>query len=69
MLDIALSVGYRIVNGAYRTYLLPPQVQLSKDQKFKYIDVTETLIWYCPVTTIRTADTSIPMFRVLPHNH
>ena len=31
--------------------------------------VTGALIWYCLVTTIRTADTSIPMSRVLPHNH
>ena len=31
--------------------------------------VTGALIWYYPVTTIRTADTSIPMSRVLPHNH
>ena len=31
--------------------------------------VTGALIWYCPVTTTRTADTSIPMSRVLPHNH
>ena len=31
--------------------------------------VTGALIWYCLVTTTRTADTSIPMSRVLPHNH
>ena len=31
--------------------------------------ITEALIWYCPVTTTRTAHTSIPMSRVLPHNH
>ena len=33
------------------------------------LGVTGALIWYYPVTTIRTADTSIPMSRVLPHNH
>ena len=31
--------------------------------------VTGALIWYYLVTTTRTADTSIPMSRVLPHNH
>ena len=31
--------------------------------------VTGALIWYCPVTTIRTADTSILMSSVLSHNH
>ena len=31
--------------------------------------VTGPLIWHCPVTTIRTADTSIPISRVLPHNY
>ena len=36
---------------------------------FMVVFVTGALIWYCPVTTTRTADTSNPMSRVLPHNH
>ena len=32
-------------------------------------NVTGAFIWYCLVTTTRTADTSIPMSSVLPHNH
>ena len=36
---------------------------------YKSMSVTGAFIWYCPVTTTRTADASIPMSRVLPHNH
>ena len=31
--------------------------------------VIGAIIWYCRATTTRTADTSIPMSRVLPHNY
>ena len=48
---------------------VPKMILLQDSIQNQQYNVTGALIWYCPVTTIRTADTSILTSRVLPNNY